>query len=70
MTDLITARPAAFRHPQLPKFKLPGIGIGAAIAAALTAYGKALELALVAPYRGSGSRCEPTVSEDGRDPNW
>ena len=72
MTDLITARPIAFRRFQTTGFKVPKLGFGAAIEALSKAFGQALYLAYVAPY--SAGRGQPTnaVSEDsdGRDPRW
>ena len=72
MTDFTTAAPLSIRSLKLPRFALPKLAVGAALAGLSKAVGGAFEMALVAPY--SAFRGQPHVvsdaAEEGRDPNW
>ena len=72
MTDFTTAAPLSIRSLKLPRFALPKLAVGAALAGLSKAVGGAFEMAFVAPFSGDSS--QPRVvsgeAEDGRDPNW
>jgi hypothetical protein len=70
MTDVSTIAPATIRAPRLPKLGLPRLGLGAAFGALTKAYGQALDLAYVSPYRAGRATQPAPVGEDGRDPSW
>lgn len=83
MTDFTTPTMITRRSHRLARMSFPLQGIlhaltaslallGKAIASALTAYGRALELAYLAPY-GRPTQRRLDICEDdleGRDPNW
>jgi hypothetical protein len=71
MTDLSHSTPMIIRKVRLPRLSLPRLRLGAAAASLLSAYGKAMDMAYVAPYTGAASR-QGTLPEtdDGRNPDW
>lgn len=72
MTDLTTAGPASFGRPAFSSLKPPKLGFGRAIVQTVEAFGYALNLAYVQPYRLGGNQTQilREGSEKGRDPGW
>ena len=72
MTDTTRTVPITFPAVRVLRLHNPLLAIGRGIAASLQAYGRALELAYVAPWAGPAKRKGPALDADlqGPDPNW
>ena len=72
MTDIAPTAPIKFLAVRTVRLRAPLLAIGRGIDTVLEAYGRALELAYVAPWAGPAARTGPAPEADlqGRDPNW
>ncbi len=72
MTDISPTAQIKFPAVRAVRLRAPLLAIGRGIGTLLQAYGRALELAYVAPWAGPAKRKGPAPDADlqGRDPNW
>lgn len=71
MTDVPTTHPTAQRS-SLQRPGIPGLRIGASLAAISVLLGDAFKMAYVDPYVSRGRQAEivPKDDPEGRDPSW
>jgi hypothetical protein len=70
MTDLPIATHEVTRSQRLLAFRLSPFIPFRGLAPMLEAYGRALDLAYVQPYRKGATGPTATSDEDGRNPEW
>lgn len=70
MTELTDQSNAIIRHPAILPSKFPSLGIGATLAAMVSAMGMAIDMAYLAPLTVRQVESRGLVDRAGRNPDW